>query len=580
MRKPAKKAADAVTTLKAAIYIRVSTQYQVDRASLPVQREELINYAKYALDITDCVVFEDAGYSAKNTDRPDYQRMMARVRTGEFSHLLVWKIDRISRNLLDFAAMYAELKKLGIVFVSKNEQFDTSSAMGEAMLKIILVFAELERNMTSDRVSAVMLSRANDGIWNGGKVPFGYAYDKDSKQFSIIEDEAQVVLHIYDLYESVKSLTTVAKSLNEKGVRSRTGKPWNPTTVRTMLTNPFYAGTYRYNYWDESSKSFTVKDKDEWVLVLDHHPAIVTPERQEIIAVMLQSKQRGWAGAGMTYQRKNIHIFAGLLKCGCCGYTMIASPDRERSDGWRPSVYKCSRQRRFGDCDNKYVSDVTLGPFALNFIANLIRASNSFGKSTSIETLEKKLLRGDMFSQVDHIERPGLEELYTHLRSGFDPLAFETRTVDAAESGAALQERDLLLSEKRRLERALNRLKSLFLYGEEAMAEKDYLVERKQLMDALEEKDAQLEELEAEVASSITMSDEEFMAKASYFILSQQLQDKRFVDYEKFIRKIDPQIVKDFLNSVVTNFCIKNGLTASILFKNGLEVQFSYKAQE
>ena len=198
----------------------------------------------------------------------------------------------------------------------------------------------------------------------------------------------------------------------------------------------------------------------------------------------------------MTYQRKNIHIFAGLLTCGCCGYTMIASPDRERSDGWRPSVYKCSRQRRFGDCDNKYVSDVTLGPFALNFIANLIRASNSFGKSTSIETLEKKLLRGDMFSQVDHIERPGLEEL------------------------------------------------------------------------------------EAEVASSITMSDEEFIAKASYFILSQQLQDKRFVDYGKFIRKIDPQIVKDFLNSVVTNFCIKNGLTASILFKNGLEVQFSYKAQE
>ena len=112
------------------------------------------------------------------------------------------------------------------------------------------------------------------------------------------------------------------------------------------------------------------------------------------------------------------------------------------------------------------------------------------------------------------------------------------------------------------------------------MAEKDYLVERKQLMDSLEEKDARIEELEAEVASSITMSDEEFMAKASYFILSQQLQDKRFVDYEKFIRKIDPQIVKDFLNSVVTNFCIKNGLTASILFKNGVELRFSYNAQE
>ena len=570
MKKPAKSAVAAIDEQKAAIYIRVSTQYQVDRASLPVQREELINYAKYALNITDSVVFEDAGYSAKNTDRPDYQRMMSRIRTGEFSHLLVWKIDRISRNLLDFSAMYAELKKLGVTFVSKNEQFDTSTAMGEAMLKIILVFAELERNMTSERVSAVMLSRASDGVWNGGKVPFGYSYDKESKQFSIVEDEAKIVTHIYDLYESVKSLVTVSKALNEKGVRSRTGKPWNPTTVRTMLTNPFYAGTYRYNYRDESGKSFAVKDEEEWVLVIDHHPAIVTTERQERMAAILQSKQRGWVGAGMTYQRKNTHIFAGLLKCGYCGYTMIASPDRERADGWRPSVYKCSRQRRFGDCDNKYISDVTLGPFALNFISNLIRASNSFGKSTSIETLEKKLLRGTMFSQVDHIERPGLEELYNHLRSGFDPLAFESPAVDATESGASIQERDLLLSEKRRLERALNRLKSLFLYGEDAISEKDYLVERKQLMDTLEEKDARLEELESESAASITMSDEEFMAKASYFVLSQQLLDRRFVDYEKFIRKIDPQIVKDFLNSVVTNFCIKNGLTASILFKNGI----------
>ena len=109
-------------------------------------------------------MFEDAGYSAKNTDRPRYQQMMARLRTGEFSHLVVWKIDRISRNLLDFAAMYEELKRLGVVFVSKNEQFDTSTAIGEAMLKIILIFAELERKMTSERVTAVMLSRANNGL--------------------------------------------------------------------------------------------------------------------------------------------------------------------------------------------------------------------------------------------------------------------------------------------------------------------------------------------------------------------------------------------------------------------------------
>lgn len=163
---------------KCAIYIRVSTVYQVDKDSLPLQREELINYCKYVLDIDNYEIFEDAGYSGKNTDRPDYQRMMSRIRTGEFSHLVVWKIDRISRNLLDFAEMYNELKRIGCTFVSKNEQFDTSSAMGEAMLKIILVFAELERKMTGERVTAVMLNRATQGLWNGGKIPFGYDYNK------------------------------------------------------------------------------------------------------------------------------------------------------------------------------------------------------------------------------------------------------------------------------------------------------------------------------------------------------------------------------------------------------------------
>ena len=172
------------TPKKAALYVRVSTNYQIDRDSLPMQRQELITYAQLMFGINDYVVFEDAGYSGKNTDRPEFQNMMRRIRAGEFTHLLCWKIDRISRNLLDFASMYQELKDLGVTFVSKNEQFDTSTAIGEAMLKIILVFAELERNMTSERVTATMLSRAQNGLWNGGRVPYGYDYDKDSKTFS------------------------------------------------------------------------------------------------------------------------------------------------------------------------------------------------------------------------------------------------------------------------------------------------------------------------------------------------------------------------------------------------------------
>lgn len=206
---------------KVAIYIRVSTTYQIDKDSLPMQRKDLIAYAELILGITAYEIFEDAGYSGKNTDRPAFQDMMRRVRSGEFSHVLVWKIDRISRNLLDFAEMYEELRDLRVTFVSKNEQFDTSTAIGEAMLKIILVFAELERNMTSERVTAAMISRANNGQWNGGRIPFGYDYDPDAGEFSIREDESQICQLLKDDYLQNKSLTHTSRLLNERGYKTR-----------------------------------------------------------------------------------------------------------------------------------------------------------------------------------------------------------------------------------------------------------------------------------------------------------------------------------------------------------------------
>ena len=100
----------AATHAKVAIYIRVSTLHQIDRDSLPMQRQDLIAYAKLILNTDDVTIFEDAGYSGKNTIRPEFQKMMSQLRTGTYTHLLVWKIDRISRNLLDFARCTRSLK--------------------------------------------------------------------------------------------------------------------------------------------------------------------------------------------------------------------------------------------------------------------------------------------------------------------------------------------------------------------------------------------------------------------------------------------------------------------------------------
>ena len=578
-KSPKKRVSKTTTEPRAAIYIRVSTQYQTDRASLPVQCEELINYAKYALSINSYEIFEDAGFSAKNTDRPAYQQMIARVRNGEFTHVLVWKIDRISRNLLDFTAMYQELKNLGVTFISKNEQFDTSTAIGEAMLRIILVFAELERKMTSERVSAVMVSRASKGDWNGGKIPYGYDYDKDTGEFSINEDEAKVINLIYDLYESEKSLTVVAKYLNDHGYRARSGKPWNPTTTRKMLVSPFYAGVYRYNYRCEadggSHTPSYVRDEDEWVVIEDHHPAIVDKARQKRIEVILQANQRSQSNGTTSYNRKDVHIFAGLLRCGICGSGMTASTDRERDGGWAPSKYGCTRRRRFNDCNNKFVSDITIGPFAMNYIANIIRASKTHSPSTSAEALERKLLRGDAFKDVAGIDPETLSQLSGILNGSED--AGEYRPQLALSSRAdSISEADTLKSKRQKLETALARLNTLYLYDDEAMPEKDFVMQRAQLSKQLEDVNARLEAIQAADPDSSSGVSGDFIRKASYYIMAEKLVEDRYLDYEKYIRAIDPAVPKSFLASVIDCIDVDDGRVAAITFKNGIEHRFTY----
>lgn len=582
MSKTKKRIIDTMNELKVAIYIRVSTKWQIDKDSLPLQRDELPKYAELVLGIKKHEIFEDAGYSAKNTDRPAYQRMMARVRSGEFSHILVWKIDRISRNLLDFASMYQELKDYGVIFVSKNEQFDTSTAIGEAMLKIILVFAELERNMTSERVTAVMLSRAEQGQWNGGKVPFGYVRNEELKEFRVNESEASVVRMIYELYRSYRSTLKVARELNEKGLSQRSGKPWSPVTVSNILRSPFYCGKMRYNYRNEKQglKNWSVRDESEWIMFDDHHPAIVSEEEWRDACKQLEANQRNGPGKNRSYTRKNVHIFAGLLTCGCCGRNMSATLDRVRADGWRPSIYNCETHRRFNSCSNKYVSDVTLGPFVLNYISNLMKASKSFGKTTSIETFEKKLLRGDVFAGVEAIERPGLEEMYRLVKSGKSGVVLTSMTDGDESRDSTIEERTLLLSERRRTERAMKRLMAAYLYDETGMPEKDFILERKKLADSLADMDARIMELDGRIANSFDLSDEDFMTKASLFIISQQLAERRFINYEAYIKASDPKIVRDFVTSVIQNFCILDGKIRSITFKNGIEHRFIYKPTE
>ena len=561
---------------KAAIYCRVSTVHQVDKDSLPMQRQDMINYARYVLGIEDYEVFEDAGYSGKNTDRPSFQAMMDRIESGEFSHVLVWKIDRISRNLLDFATMYAKCKKLGVTFVSKNEQFDTSTAMGEAMLKIILVFAELERNMTSERVMATMSARAADGKWNGGRVPFAYHYDKDTDSFSVRDDEAKVALELKDAYLHTHSLTYTARELNAAGRRTRRGYAWTPTTVAIILRSPFYRGTYRYNYRDESDVTFSFKDKNQWIMCAKHHPPLFSDDDCKQIDFWL-SKNRRTHGKTTHSQRKLVHIFAGLIRCGNCGSTYFAAAHRQRAAGYQPSMYNCSGRRKDGTCKNRYVTDITVGGFVFNYISNIIRLRSAFQPNWTAARIQRFLLRGDAFAGVASLAPDTVRRIRAVLceDSAGSAEYYNTTHGHTANGAAAPGRKANLSAELERKQRALSRLKHLFLYADEQMREIDFLQEKRQLEETIARLKGELAKEEQSSVFASSLSDEDFIRKAAGCLFQTALA-KGNIDFPSLALQTGKLALKDFINTVVSHIVVLDGRVTQITFINGETHTFLY----
>ena len=559
---------------KCALYVRVSTAHQIDKDSLPFQRQELINYSKYVLGIDDYEMFEDAGYSAKNTDRPKYQEMMSRIRNKEFSHLLVWKIDRISRNLKDFTEMYEELKDYGITFVSKNEQFDTSSAMGEAMLKIILVFAELERKLTGERVFSIMLSRAEKGLWNGATVPLGYVWSDEAKFPVIDEDEAQTVKYIYNLYEKLASTSKVAFQLNSEHVKTKRGGKWTAKTINDVLRNPFYIGTYRYNVKTSGNRRW--KNEDEWVVVEENHPSIISPEQYNKVNDMLTANYKGVGD----FQRSNtnVHIFSKLLYCGKCGSSFNAGLDTARKDGYRPSRYTCysnHHAQNIENCNN-FVSDITLLPFILNYISNFINLQSKITQKHTPRDIERILLRGSAFVDVLGVDKKGLEETYIAFAVGFQAGSFEA----PEEEGGTSLELENLIKEKQKYEKALTRLEDLFLYSDEAMSEKDFLFKKRDIVQNIERVNGSIAALHKSMSDMKLTVDTSFLNKASNFLIAKELTNKRDIDFREFLEVVDKELIQDFIQTVIDKIVITDKKIQSITFKNGITHQFMYKPIE
>ena len=560
-----------------AIYTRVSTGYQIEKDSLPFQKKELTAYCKHILHAENIELFEDAGKSGKNTDRPAFLRMMKKIRAGEISHVVVYKIDRISRNLVDFSVMYDEFKKYRVTFISLNEQFDTSSAIGEAVLKIILVFAELERKLTSERVTGVMIDRAMSGKWNGARMPFGWKWNAETEFPEHDPVEAEKARTLYRVYDETHSTAKVRDYCYDNNIQTKRGGKWTTTTILNYLKNPMNKGDYRYNY--RGSARGTKKPENEVVYIPGVFPPLVDPELWERVNAVIKENAPKSRTSENPHVKKRVHIFAGgILKCSYCGASFqVSTLDKMRLNGFQPSIYVCTSRRTYRACDAPGASDVIVGAFLFNYVRNLVHATKSRSKISTPGDLEKILLSGDEFSRIRCVNPADLDIIYQAIRGTIAPgsgLTYIPTPPTSNETDAP--ELSELRADAARLSRALERLKKAYLFDDNALPENEYLSTRADLTE-------QLTRINNKIADALTdesysaAAELSFVNSASAFLLSYRLQGAEHIVYSDFAASVDASVLKSFVNMIVDHIVIKDGDPVEIVFKNGLRNRFIYE---
>ncbi len=269
--------------VKVAIYTRVSTEDQAqDGYSLAAQRERLDAYCK-AQGWSIYKIYEDEGFSGRNTKRPCYQAML--VDRDKWDMMLVMKMDRIHRNSRNFMEMMDALKSWGKEFSSMNESLDTSTAMGRFVVDIIQRIAQLESEQIGERVYVGMKQKAKEskGIL-GSRIPFGYYLENDI--YIPRSKEAKIVHDIFMQYMNNKSLVEIARSLNQHGLTTRRGNTWSVWNIRYILHNPIYAGYLR---WDGIINKWS-------------NEPIVTPDIYNKVQLIFDSKRRKPKGKSILVQ--------------------------------------------------------------------------------------------------------------------------------------------------------------------------------------------------------------------------------------------------------------------------------------
>ena len=377
-------------------YCRVSSDEQAAHGiSIEAQRDILRGYA--AMSQSEIKLFEDAGFSGKNTDRPALQRLLSSI-NEDVSAVVVWKLDRLSRSLRDTLTMIEDIfTPAGAKLVSVTESIDTSTPAGRMMLNLLASFAQLEREQDSDRVVMAHKHLARDCKYLGGHVPLGYVIDSD-KYYQLHPQLAPVVRRVFDMYLARCGYSEILSYLNSPDVFPLTGKkkPYSKQDLYFMLQNEIYTGTYIRRMGSDKRHKIT---SPETIRVPGGIPAIITADEWNRACEIRRYNSVSMA----IYHAKDVYPLSGLVRCSVCGGNMFVRHGGKTRAGQVERYYKC-RNNCIVAPRVEAVENATYA--AINYFLqdeSLIQAAcdvaNSFGtiqseedKATAVR-LEKRLVQ-------------------------------------------------------------------------------------------------------------------------------------------------------------------------------------------
>lgn len=379
--------------MKAGIYIRVSTQEQAQEGfSVPAQKNRNVAFCEsQGWEIFDFYI--DEGLSAKDMERPELQRLLTDARLQRFDVIVVYKLDRLTRSVLDLYQILAELDRHEIKFKSVTEVYDTTTATGRLFITLVAALAQWERENLAERVYFGMEEMAQQGKRPGGTVNYGYRVENG--EYIVDEAQAKVIQLIYDMYEKNHGIRPIQIYLDEHKIPPPK-KHWSTTTINYILRNPFYIGKIRWNL----RKRGRGKTGAEFVVDGQHEPIISETQFYRVQKILDKRKTVAPVSATSDF------IFSGILRCGKCGYSMSGTSRKYKSV--RTKYYACVNRQKNFRCDMPYIREDVLEEVLLEHLRRAIAEHEADIAPNEIAddqiTRDADIMIQDLHRQLERIE--------------------------------------------------------------------------------------------------------------------------------------------------------------------------------